>query len=91
MLSRKALLALVGLAVAVVAFVSLSGTTAAQPRPAVRFENVQVFSYTSGVTGFFDRETGTLYVYDKTWNKCVEIRRVNQLGAPMVDLLNPRR
>ncbi len=86
MLNRRTLLIVVVLAVSLAVFASLSGTTDAQPRLFMKFENVEVFTYASGLTGFFNRETGVLYIYDSRWDKCTSIRRLDKLGSPMVNL-----
>lgn len=86
MLNRRTLLIVVALAVSLAVFASFNSTTGAQPRLFMKFENVEVVTYASGLTGFFDRETGVLYVYDSQWNKCMSMRRLDKLGSPMVNL-----
>jgi hypothetical protein len=91
MVNRQVLLVVVVLAAAVAAFAFFGGTTGAQQRPMAQFDRVEVVTYASGLTGFFDRDTGTLYVYDATWDKCIAVRRLNTLGLPMVDVRKARR
>ena len=45
--------------------------------------HVQVVTYASGLTGFFDTRSGTLYIYDSNLDKAVFIRRISELGAPL--------
>jgi len=49
---------------------------------------IQVFTYTSSLTGFFDRNTGMLYLYDANLEKCTCIRQLVRLGEPMRKLQN---
>ena len=47
------------------------------------FSKVQVVVYpNNGGIGFFDRGTGTLYIYDVSLNKCVTIKKLKALGEP---------
>jgi hypothetical protein len=91
MVHRKSLLAVVVLAVSLALFAYFDRTTRAQEGRPAAFEHVAVVTYANGLTGFFDRDTGTLFVYDQAWNKCVIVRRINQLGSPMVNLDRARR
>ena len=50
------------------------------PRPAANLAGVQVIAYPDGQTGFFEKETGTLYVYDASLTNCVAVRRISKLG-----------
>ena len=91
MVNRQVLLVVVVLAVAVAAFAFFGESIGAQQRPVPQFDRVQVITYASGLTGFFQRDTGTLYVYDANWDKCIAVRKLNTLGLPMTDVRNPRR
>jgi hypothetical protein len=59
-----------------------------------RAQQVQVFAsiepvpYVSGMTGFFDRNTGMMYMYDITMDKCVFIRQLVKPGDPMRKIQN---
>lgn len=59
------------------------------PRPPQNFNQVQVISYASGMTGFFDSQTGRLYVYDSNMENCLFIRQINELGNPLKRLRDP--
>jgi len=91
MFSRRLLLIVVVLVVSVAAFAYFHGTTGAQEMRFVGFDRVSIVTYASGLTGFFDRPTGTLYVYDANWDKCVAVRKLTALGAPMTSVDKPRR
>jgi hypothetical protein len=52
------------------------------------FASVEPVSYISGMTGFFDRNTGMMYVYDVNMEKCVFIRQLGKLGDPMRKIQN---
>ena len=52
------------------------------------FASVEPVSYISGMTGFFDRNTGMMYVYDINMEKCVFIRQLGKLGEPMRRIQN---
>jgi hypothetical protein len=45
--------------------------------------SVQVVTYASGLTGFFDANTGKLYLYDSNLEQPVAIRQVGELGKPL--------
>jgi len=91
MFTRRLLLVVVVLAVSLAALAYFHGTTGAQEMRFVGFDRVTIVTYGSGLTGFFDRPTGTLYVYDANWDKCVAIRKLTTLGAPMAGVDKPRR
>jgi hypothetical protein len=52
------------------------------------FASVEPVSYMSGMTGFFDRNTGMMYVYDINMDKCVFIRQLVKPGDPMRKIQN---
>lgn len=45
--------------------------------------DVQVVSYANGHTGFFEKKTGTLYIYDSALGQCVGVRKITQLGEAL--------
>ena len=56
-----------------------------KPAPAtVDWSRLKVVSYPNGGTGFFDPDTGTIYVYDSGLARCYLIRKIGNLGAPML-------
>lgn len=52
------------------------------------WSNVQVVTYENGATGFFDSNTGTLYVYDGNLRRPVLIRQIDALGRPLRAIMN---
>ncbi len=52
------------------------------------FGSVEPVPYISGMTGFFDRNTGMMYVYDVNMDKCVFIRQLVKPGDPMRKVQN---
>ena len=53
-----------------------------------KFENLQIFSYTSGLTGIYDLDDKTLYIYDSNLKKCFLKRRIDKLGDDLVEINN---
>ena len=51
--------------------------------PKTDWSRLTVLSYASGVTGFFDPDTGKLYLYDMNLEQCHAIREITKLGEPM--------
>ena len=58
--------------------------TAAKPD----FSNVQVVAFSDGNVGFFEKSTGTLYIYDSRLSACLSVRKITQLGENM-EILKP--
>ena len=48
------------------------------------WSRLHVVAYPSGGTGYFDPDSGTLYVYDANQQNCYLIRRLTSLGEPMI-------
>jgi len=59
-----------------------------KPKQENDWAKLKVITYASGLTGFFDPQTGIVYVYDANWDKCVFIRQLTALGEPMKRLKN---
>ena len=51
--------------------------------PAKDWSRLKVVSYPNGGTGFFDSDTGTIYVYDADLTRCYLIRQIGNLGQPL--------
>jgi hypothetical protein len=66
-------------------FLPLSNAQENQPRTLAQ---IQVVSYQSGMTGFYDSSTGVMYVYDVNLDKCIFARQIVRLGEPMKKILN---
>lgn len=54
-----------------------------KPVSATDWSRLKVVSYPNGATGFFDPDTGTIYVYDSELARCSLIRKIGTLGAPL--------
>ena len=68
--------------------VPLAATWGAHQPAQPDWSQVQVVSYSSGVTGFFDAATGKLYLYDASLDECLIIREVTELGKPLKKIKN---
>jgi hypothetical protein len=51
--------------------------------PKTEGSRLTALSYPSGVTGFFDPDTGKVYLYDINLEYCHAIREITKLGEPM--------
>ena len=40
-------------------------------------------TFSTGVMGFFDPDTGRIYMYDVNLENCYSIREMTELGEPM--------
>ena len=56
--------------------------------PQEDWSGLKIVTYSSGLTGFFDPETGKLYVYDSNMENCFAIRQLVTLGEPLKKLKN---
>ncbi len=61
---------------------SNTSTTRQAPAP-LGFAGVQVITYSNGQTGFFEKETGTLYLYDAALKNCIGVRKISRLGEAL--------
>ncbi len=52
------------------------------------WSRLRIVTYASGLTGFFDPDTGRLFVYDSNMENCFIIRELTELGEPMKKLKN---
>lgn len=50
---------------------------------AADWSRLKVVSYPNGGTGFFDPDTGTIYVYNSDLTRCYLVRKLGTLGQPM--------
>jgi hypothetical protein len=80
---RKSLTAAaIGGAVMFALFASLSGA-AEDTKPSDKWSNVQVVAYGSGLTGFFDKSTGRLYLYGADLKTPFMVTEIEKLGEPL--------
>lgn len=77
--------AIVGLAVAIAVprILAKDNTESKQ-----NWSRLEMATYTSGLTGFFDPDTGMYYVYDSNLENCFMIRQITTLGEPMKKIKN---
>jgi hypothetical protein len=59
-----------------------------RPQQVPAFASVEPVSYMSGMTGFFDRNTGMMYVYDVNMDKCVFVRQLVKPGESLRKIQN---
>jgi hypothetical protein len=52
------------------------------------FPQLEMVTYISGMTGFFDRNTGMIYVYDINLEKIVFVRQLVRPGDPLKKIQN---
>ena len=53
-----------------------------------KYESLQFFSYSPGLTGIYDKDDKTIYVYDSSLKKCFLKRRIDKLGEDLIELNN---
>jgi hypothetical protein len=86
---RKCKVALLVVAAVIVAgvlavFWPQSEAAAQRMAPAPQdFSQVQIVTYQSGLTGFFDAKTGRLYLYESGLDQPSTVRQISRLGAPV--------
>jgi len=51
--------------------------------PRSEWARLKLVAYPNGATGFFDPDTGIVYVYDSDLRNCYLIRQLQTLGKPM--------
>ena len=79
---------LLGAVIAGLFLVPLTATSGADQAAQPDWSQVQVVTYSSGLTGFFDAATGKLYLYDANLDECMVIREVEELGKPLKKIKN---
>jgi hypothetical protein len=67
---------------------SLSGATD-DPKASDKWANVQVVAYSSGLTGFFDKSTGRLYLYGADLKTPFMVTEIQKLGEPLKIINGP--
>jgi hypothetical protein len=51
--------------------------------PKTDWSRLKFIGYPNGVTGIFDPDTGTFYLYDVNLDRCFFIRELTALGEPL--------
>jgi hypothetical protein len=82
---NTAVLGFLAVAFLLAAFLAASHATATS---GVDLSRLQIVSYASGLTGFFDAASGKLYLYDANAQNCVAIRQLVEPGKPMKRVRN---
>lgn len=72
----------------VVVFVCLRSQVPAQRTPQKTWSQVQVVSYSSGLTGFFDTKTGRIDLSDGNLEQPFVIREIEELDKPLKKIKN---
>jgi hypothetical protein len=80
--------AALGGAVVFALFASLSGA-AEDSKATEKWANVQVVAYNSGLTGFFDKSTGRLYLYGADLKTPFMVTEIQALGEPLKIIKGP--
>jgi len=79
---------LIGALIVTLALVPFLGTSTAAEPTEPDWSQLKVVAYRSGMTGFFDPESGKLYIYDANVEQCLIIRELDELGKPMKRVKN---
>ena len=69
--------------VAALALMPLAALSGAGQEAQPDWSRLKVVAYPSGFTGFFDPDTGRLYIYDADLQRCLTIRQLDRLGSPL--------
>jgi len=76
------------LGVALTLGLGANGQPAVDTSKNIPASRLQIVSFVSGATGFFDPATGQIYVYDSALANCIMVRKITTMGAPMQRILN---
>ncbi|HUT89517.1 MAG TPA: hypothetical protein VMY37_08480 [Thermoguttaceae bacterium] len=79
---------LIGALLVTLALVPFLGTSTAAEKAEPDWSQLRIVTYSSGLTGFFDPQSGKLYVYDANVEQCFMIRQLDELGKPMKRVKN---
>lgn len=80
-INRNTTLALLGGALLGFAAAFCLGAAEKEKEPVRKgWSHVQVIAYPNGGTGFFDADSGTMYVYDADLRSCYMTRQLTSLG-----------
>ena len=59
-------------------------TAAATTQPGRDWSKLKPIAFPTGVLGFFDPDSGRIYMYDVNLENCYSVRQLTELGEPMV-------
>ena len=79
---------LIGALIVTLALVPFLGTSTAAEQAEPDWSRLKIVAYSSGMTGFFDPQSGKLYIYDANVEQCFIIRQLDELGKPMKRIKN---
>ena len=88
MKNRRIHLAAIGFLMVLFLMAGFLAASHATTRSSPDRSHIQIVSYASGLTGFFDASTGRLYLYDSNAQNCIAIRQLVEPGEPMKRLKN---
>jgi len=71
------------LVIIIIALSFMLGTTSQSKAQQKSFIGILPFVTTSNRVGFFDQNTGRIYMYDDNISQCIYIGQMNQLGQPV--------
>ena len=80
---RKSILYPLGVCMVIAVMVLIFGPKTTSAQMGGHFDGVIPFSTSGGFLGFFDQKSGTVYLYDQNYTKCVRVSKIDQLGKPM--------
>jgi hypothetical protein len=78
----------IGVLITVLALAPCAATRGAGQELQPDWSRLKIVTYPSGLTGFFDPATGKLYVYDSNVERCLMVRQLDRLGAPLKNVKN---
>jgi len=79
---------LIGALIVTLALVPFLGSSTAAEQAEPGWSRLKIVAYPSGMTGFFDPQSGKLYIYDANVEQCFIIRQLDELGKPMKRIKN---
>ena len=72
-----------GLLIGVILTVATYTSAQEEQTPKTNWAHLKIVTYASGLTGFFDPDTGKIYVYASDLENCFIIRQLVELGKPL--------
>jgi len=82
--SKAGLIFVCGMVLGLSLALCLGAADKAAETPKSDWSHLKIFTYPSGSTGFFDPDSGRLYVYDVNLERCSFVRELKTLGQPMI-------
>jgi hypothetical protein len=82
--SKAGLIFVCGAALGLSLAFCLGAADKAAETPKTDWSRLKIVTYPSGITGFFDPDTGRLYVYDGKLERCAFVRELKTLGQPLI-------